>query len=113
MMKYTLTPNPPEERRHMSLTKSRTTRRDFLKSSGRAALAAPFLVNRALSPVRPRHTCIVVGAGLSGLAAAFTLKKAGWNVTVLEARDRLGGRVVSHTFKENPNLVCELGGEWI
>src|SRR2546426_4853724 len=41
---------------------------------------------------------IVVGAGLAGLAAAHELTRAGVEVTVLEARDRPGGRV--HTLRE-------------
>ena len=32
---------------------------------------------------------------------------------VLEARNRIGGRVLSYSFPQNPNLICELGGEWI
>ncbi len=56
---------------------------------------------------------MVIGAGLSGLAAAHALKVAGWQVTVLEARERAGGRVFSFSFKENPALVCELGAEWV
>jgi monoamine oxidase len=60
-----------------------------------------------------QHSCIVIGAGLAGLAAAYRLTSAGWRVTVLEAQKRLGGRVLSHTFPRAPHLVCELGGEWI
>jgi monoamine oxidase len=57
--------------------------------------------------------CIVIGAGLAGLAAAHHLSERHCNVTVLEARDRLGGRVLTHHFCAAPELNCELGGEWI
>ncbi|HVO56796.1 MAG TPA: NAD(P)/FAD-dependent oxidoreductase [Dongiaceae bacterium] len=60
-----------------------------------------------------RHKCLVLGAGLAGLSAAYELTRKGWQVTVLEARERIGGRVLSHKFEEEPSLVCELGGEWI
>ena len=54
---------------------------------------------------------IVVGAGFAGLAAAYTLQKSGFKLTVLEARDRVGGRVHSVTL---PNgATVEMGGEWI
>ena len=59
-----------------------------------------------------RRSCIIIGAGLAGLAAAHYLVRRRWSVTVLEARDRAGGRVFSHRFPGSP-LVCELGGEWI
>lgn len=61
-------------------------------------------------------SCIVIGAGLSGLMAARILADAGWKVTVLEARDRVGGRVFTYSFdkhEEAKHLYCELGGEWI
>jgi monoamine oxidase len=58
-------------------------------------------------------SCIVIGAGLSGLRAAYELAKREWSVTVLEATEWLGGRVYSYHFDEAPHLVCEMGGEWI
>jgi monoamine oxidase len=87
-----------------------TTRRDFLKTiavAGVGAVAAPAVFSQR----RPR-TAVVIGAGLAGLAAAYRLKNAGWIVTVLEARDRIGGRVFSHKDQET-SLVCELGAEWV
>lgn len=49
---------------------------------------------------------IVIGAGLAGLYSAYLLQKQGYQVTILEARDRAGGR----TYTENG---VDLGGQWI
>lgn len=87
------------------------SRRDFLKSAGIAAAGAPLLFGTGFGPRQRR--CVVIGAGLSGLAAAQMLTRAGWEVTVLEARDRVGGRVFSYHMPEEPSLLCELGAEWI
>ena len=54
---------------------------------------------------------IVVGAGLAGLAAADALAAAGHEVSVLEARDRVGGRAWSRRL-ENGALV-EMGAEFL
>jgi monoamine oxidase len=51
---------------------------------------------------------IVVGAGLAGLTAARQIAKAGRSVTVLEARDRVGGRVLNHSLGGSD--YAELGG---
>lgn len=53
----------------------------------------------------------MVGAGLAGLAAALELRDRGVDVTVLEGRDRVGGRVWSTTLTNG--AVVELGAEWI
>ncbi|MGE0930175.1 flavin monoamine oxidase family protein [Peijinzhouia sedimentorum] len=54
---------------------------------------------------------IVIGAGVSGLTTAKILKQIGLQVLVLEARDRVGGRVLSQqtSFKDK----IDLGGQWI
>jgi monoamine oxidase len=54
---------------------------------------------------------VVVGAGMAGLTAGLRLTQAGHDVTVLEARDRVGGRVQSVTLSNGE--VGELGGEWL
>jgi monoamine oxidase len=54
---------------------------------------------------------VVVGAGLAGLAAARRLRAAGREVVVLEARDRVGGRVVGEPIGDGK--VVELGAQWV
>ncbi len=54
---------------------------------------------------------VVIGAGLAGLAAADELRRAGAEVSVLEARDRVGGRVWSRTLDNG--AVVEMGAEFI
>ncbi len=53
---------------------------------------------------------LIVGAGLAGLSAARALRATGRSVLVLEARDRVGGRIVNHDLGDGK--VVELGGQW-
>ncbi|MEA2347814.1 MAG: monoamine oxidase [Thermoleophilaceae bacterium] len=53
----------------------------------------------------------VIGAGLAGLTAARELRKAGRSVVVLEARDRVGGRLLNEPLGNGE--VVEVGGQWI
>jgi monoamine oxidase len=55
---------------------------------------------------------VVVGAGLAGLSAARALRAAGSSVVVLEARDRVGGRVHGRLLGDGTTNV-EVGGQWI
>lgn len=87
-------------------------RREFLKILGASSLGVA-LSSREIFARRRRKECVIIGAGFAGLAAAYKLKNANWNVTVLEARERIGGRVFSQTMPQNRNLVFELGAEWV
>jgi monoamine oxidase len=54
---------------------------------------------------------VVIGAGLAGLAAARRLVAGGHEVTVVEARDRVGGRTEGLVLEDGTPL--ELGGQWV
>ena len=60
--------------------------------------------------MQPDHDAIVVGGGLGGLAAARELRRAGHSVLLLEARDRLGGRLLTGEFAGEE---VEFGGAFV
>lgn len=68
------------------------SRRTVLKALGALPLAGAATRLRAGSKAR----VLVIGAGLSGLNAALLLEEQGIDVQVIEGRDRVGGRVLSH-----------------
>ena len=53
---------------------------------------------------------VIIGAGASGLTAATRLRAAGLSVAVLEARDRVGGRLWTNDIDGAP---LEIGGQWV
>ena len=61
-------------------------------------------------PSEGRRDVVIVGAGLAGLCAAKTLRAAGRSVTVVEARDRVGGRTLSESLGSD---TIDLGAQWI
>jgi monoamine oxidase len=91
------------------------TRRRFLAASAAAATAAgasAALPGCSVLGGGPGRVAIV-GAGLAGLIAAYELERDGFDVVLLEARDRAGGRVFTARNPFFEDQSAELGGEYI
>ncbi len=92
------------------------TRRRLMKT---AALAGGSALVTGLSPrLSPAWSqssprIAIIGAGIAGLNAAYQLKKAGLTATVYEARNRIGGRILSVKGAVGKGLVTDLGGSFI
>jgi monoamine oxidase len=82
-------------------------RREFLKTTGFGGAFALF-PNRLFSQSSPREI-VIVGAGLSGLAAGYELAKLGHSITILEAQNRIGGRILTLREPFADNLYAEAG----
>lgn len=54
---------------------------------------------------------LIIGAGLTGLALAYFLKDSNYNVQILEARSRIGGRI--HTLTRDDFTPMEMGATWL
>jgi monoamine oxidase len=94
-------------------------RRDVLKGSLALGVSAGLAVagseaiaqGDAPAPLVAKVDVVVVGAGLSGLAAARNLTRAGKLVAVLEGRDRVGGR--AYTEPSNGGSWIDMGAQFI
>ena len=87
------------------------TRRQFLKTT-LAAGAALMLGGRPAAGRAASPRVLVIGAGFGGLSCGYQLQQAGADVRILEARNRIGGRVLS-LDKFIPGNVVEGGAELI
>lgn len=90
-------------------------RRRFLHAS--AAVSATALLAACAGVPVPRRRAdddvVIVGAGIAGLACAHRLRQAGIGVSIHEAQERVGGRMLSLRGHFADDQVCELGGELI
>lgn len=88
-------------------------RRIFLKSIPASLLASSYLTNacQAENGINPTtKTVVVIGAGIAGLTAAKKLQEAGFKVRVLEAQDKVGGRLRTN---RSLGLPFDEGASWI
>jgi len=88
-------------------------RRQFLSRTLVAALglaAGPDLQAAGLAFDPKQRRVLVIGAGVAGLAAAAELKSRGCDVVVIEARNRIGGRIWTADLGGQP---VDLGAQWI
>jgi monoamine oxidase len=103
--KQTQTSDLPQQPAGQQLTRRR------LLSSAAAGAVALALPRTAEASSSSSADVVVVGAGFSGLAAARTIAKAGKSVIVLEARDRVGGKVLNKVLEDGD--ITEAGGTYI
>jgi monoamine oxidase len=91
----------------------RTTRTRFVKEAGAAAVGLAAFGRLAAPAHAAPPRIVVVGAGLAGLNAAYSLKKAGLVAEVHEAADRVGGRCWTLRGAFADGQIAEHGGELI
>ena len=95
------------------------SRRKFLKAAAMAGatMSASWDVygapRKSLAPTTEAKKIVIIGAGLAGLSAAYELKQAGHEVTILEAQLRPGGRVLTLREPFSDGLYADAGASAI
>ena len=92
------------------------TRRTFIKKAGLTTSLFslyPLSYSSIFSNSTDDKRIIVIGAGLAGLSCAYELDQAGFNVMLIEARSRPGGRVNTYRDPFSDNLYSEMGAEYV
>ncbi len=92
------------------------SRRQFIKAGTVATASVTLTPARTLLNISGNSSgekVIVIGAGLGGLSCVYELKNAGFDVTVLEARFRPGGRVRTYRDPFADHLYAEMGAEYV
>lgn len=111
---YFILIQPPDQRTKQAQEQATKQAANFKCSDG----FTPGIQNPAKT-IRPeqvtgsdykKHDVIVIGAGMAGLEAANQLDSKGLDVMVLEAQDRIGGRVYTYNYS---GTALDLGGSWI
>ncbi|MGB8332299.1 MAG: flavin monoamine oxidase family protein, partial [Polyangiales bacterium] len=97
------------------------TRRSFIGTAAGGAAAVALTAGcgdsaqspapQQCGPINPSVDVLIVGAGLAGLSAARALESGGATVQVLEARDRVGGRILNAALSSGDPI--EKGGQWV
>ncbi len=100
------------------LQQNALSRRRFLEKSLQQAVVLGVGSSALLSACLPKETkkikeIVLVGAGIAGLTAAYYLRKAGYEVPIYEASNRVGGRMFSLHNAMGEGFSTEMGGEFI
>jgi len=85
---------------------NQTNRRNFLKLTGAGLIFGQAVLAQSANPSK---RILILGAGMSGLAAGLRLKELGHDVVILEARSRPGGRVYTVREPFSDGLYAEAG----
>lgn len=93
-------------------TENNISRRDFLRKAATGASVLSLSPATILSALAGKKI-VIIGAGLAGLTAAYTLKKAGIKSTVYEGSSRVGGRTYSVRNYFGDDLATDIGGEFV